>query len=158
MCEELKHSHSLNLKRIWTADQLDKRRPNCVDCQLYKRVAQAAAHLLFQCQFSAILIKDWLGQHDLDHSTSQNFTLVNEWLSVTSVFRRRRRQPFSCWFHVRFGMSLTLGLPKCFSHVDHHLLQHQCEAALWVIACMGFSSWSCLFQEGNPLCWTQPSM
>ena len=69
--------------RIWTADRLERRGwDNCGRCKLCNRVQESAAHILFQCSFSSrvwIVVKSWLGMHDIFPSDWRIIPTVKDW-------------------------------------------------------------------------------
>ena len=77
------HTWLIIQNRVRTADQLQRRGwPNCGICPLCKQVQESAAHLLFQCRFTARVwteVVTWLGIQDHSPLTWRHEDTVQDW-------------------------------------------------------------------------------
>jgi hypothetical protein len=128
--------------RIWTADRLQRRGwPNCNLCQLCMREPETAAHLLFQCRFSARIwnaIRVWVDAPELDVTAWNGIPTVKEWWSAVALRRGHRRKAISSL--------IMLVTWEVWKEINARVFQHVCrlpnvlveaikaEARLWMIA------------------------
>ena len=105
--------HVIN-NRGWMAVQLQRRGwPNCNLCPLCKHVQELAAHLLFQCRYTARVwgfSKVWLGLHDINLLEWGHMNSVKDWFSLNVTWKTQpegRSSPSCYSFRGKYGMNRT---------------------------------------------------
>ena len=93
--------------RVWTADRLQRRGwPNCGLCQLCKREAESATHLLFKCRYTIRvwnMVIAWLGLSMIDTSQWHSFSSMQDWWNSVIYTNGTQRKSLAslimlvCW-------------------------------------------------------------